>query len=876
MDDTALDPAGVIGAERARAFLERAGAVLQSSLDYETTLAHVAGLAVPEVADWCAVEVVEDDGELRPITSGTVDPELEALLLELKRRYRRETAGAAGVLRVMESGEPELATDISDAPRVEIGEGEQPAYRRLHARSYMIVPLLARDRVLGALTLLSVAEGRHYGAADLDFAMRLAHRCALAVDNARLYREAGQTIGLLDALFSTAPVGLAFIDPAGRFRRVNERLADLHGRAVGEHLGRWPDEVAGRVGAARSRLHRQVLASGEPVLDRELAVEPGGRTWLVSVTPVPGPEGTPAGALETVIDVTENRTLLERERAGRRRAALLARAGELLEATLDFDATLRNVTHVAVPDFCDWCTVHLLEDGEALRTVALAHSDPARERWAWELDERYPPHADEPRGVAGVIRSGEAEVTRDVTDDMLVAAAEDDEHLRILRELDLRGAIIAPLRARGRTFGAISFVSAESGRRFDDDDVALAVELGRRAGMAVDNARLYTARAAIAHTLQAKLLPDRLPRVPGLDIAARYRAAGEFTEVGGDFYDVVAAPDGDHVVVVGDVTGKGAEAAAVTALARYTLRAAILHDADPAAILRRLNQAIRAQDEAGELLCTVGLARVAVGDGGATVRLVLAGHEPALVLRASGATETVGRYGSLLGFLDDPLLEEARVELGPGDTLLLHTDGVTDAGAPEHPLGSAGLERVLAQLAGRPPAAVVDAVERAAVEQQAGEPRDDIALVALRVPGGMPEMDAGSPSEMSFTALDVPGGPQAPAHARRALTERLSGTVSAAVLEDAGLLVSELVTNSVLHGGADADGRVSLRVGVAGERVRIEVCDPGPGFDAPADPGAPDEDLGGYGLFLVTQIADAWGIAGEDEPSKVWFELRRR
>src|SRR3954453_4407381 len=172
MDDTALDQPGVIGADQARAFLERAGAVLQSSLDFETTLAHVAGLAVPDLADWCAVDVVEDDGSLRQITSGTVEPDLEALLLELRRRYRRDTGGSEGVLRVIERGEPELATDGSDGPNMDLGASERPAYERLHPRSYMIVPLLARARALGALPVLSTAEARHYGPAHLDFAVR--------------------------------------------------------------------------------------------------------------------------------------------------------------------------------------------------------------------------------------------------------------------------------------------------------------------------------------------------------------------------------------------------------------------------------------------------------------------------------------------------------------------------------------------------------------------------------------------------------------------------------------------------------------------------------------------------------------------------------
>lgn len=126
---------------------------------------------------------------------------------------------------------------------------------------------------------------------------------------------------------------------------------------------------------------------------------------------------------------------------------------------------------------------------------------------------------------------------------------------------------------------------------------------------------------------------------------------------------------------------------------------------------------------------------------------------------------------------------------------------------------------------------------------------------------------------MTFTEVEVAGGPQAPAHARRALQERLEGTVPAPVAQDAGLLVSELVTNSVLHGGMEGGERVGVRIGLTEERIRIEVCDPGPGFD-PANPGHDPDEPGGYGLFLVTQLAEAWGVDVADQ-TRVWFELRR-
>ena len=187
-----FEPRSGIGLDSraALAFIAEASELLARSLDYEQTLAEVAGLAVPELADWCAVDVVQPDGSLRQVTSGHPDPELEELLLELRRLYRREKQGSEGVMRVIATGEAELATDVTDQPRLEVPPEAREVYARLDPRSYMIVPLIARSRTIGALTLLSTREGRHYGQADLEFARDLAHRFALAADNARLYEDA--------------------------------------------------------------------------------------------------------------------------------------------------------------------------------------------------------------------------------------------------------------------------------------------------------------------------------------------------------------------------------------------------------------------------------------------------------------------------------------------------------------------------------------------------------------------------------------------------------------------------------------------------------------------------------------------------------------
>ena len=141
------------------------------------------------------------------------DPHAEALLLELRRRYRAEKQGSEGVHHVIATGEPELARDVSGQVAIDLEAGEEETYRRMAPRSYMIVPMVARGRTIGALTLLSLREGRHYNESDLDFAQHLSRRFALAVDNARLYDEAERSRGLLDTLFASAPIGLGFSTP---------------------------------------------------------------------------------------------------------------------------------------------------------------------------------------------------------------------------------------------------------------------------------------------------------------------------------------------------------------------------------------------------------------------------------------------------------------------------------------------------------------------------------------------------------------------------------------------------------------------------------------------------------------------------------------
>ena len=733
--------APVVSAREALEFLTRAGIVLADSLDYERTLAHVVDLVVPEIADWCGVYIAAGDGEEREITSRHADPEIERMLVEIRRSRRAgESRASSETLEVLHTGRSILATDIRHTQAPDLDERHRKHVERLAPRSYMLVPLRARGRVIGALTLLSTREGRHYVDQDLAFAETLGERFALAIDNARLYETAERSLGLLDTLFATAPVGLAFLDTEQRFVRINEALAAINGHAVEDHIGRHLSEILGPLGDELAAVHREVVASGAARLEVESSgatpAAPGDvRHWISSYTPVRGLDGeTIIGVGVTVIDITERLVLLQAERDARIRADFLARAGAILDSSLDFEETLSNVASIAIPEVADWCAVSILDESGSMREVATAHVDPAQREVARELSTRFPPDPEAPTGTLAVVRSGKTVFVREITDAMLVAGLPDPEHLALVRRLGLRSIIIAPMTAGGRTSGTLTLASAESGRLFEDADIQLAEELARRAGVAIENSRLYTERTRIAHTLQVRLLPERLPEIPGVVLAARYRAAGELNEVGGDFYDVFPRSATDWALVVGDVSGKGAEAAAVTALARYSLRAAAMEEGAPSRALRRVNQAMLS--DGSSQFATVVLAYITEQPGGGLrVRVSLGGHPPPLVLRADGRIETPGDYGVLLGIMEDPALHDRDFALHPGDVMLLYTDGVTEAGSRADPLGDEGLRALLSDLSRREPEAIVDAVEQAVVAAQTGEPRDDIALLALTVTG---------------------------------------------------------------------------------------------------------------------------------------------
>jgi PAS domain S-box-containing protein len=739
------DVTELVTARRHNELLADASGLLARSLDWDETLKTVARLAVPAYADWCFVELLQPDGSIERVVTEHADPGKREFVEEYDRRYPLDPDSPVGSPQVIRTGEPVLMSEMPDGFWEAVAQDPEQLrlLREVGFVSSLIVPLRVRGVVIGDLALASAESGRRYDEHDLRVAQELADRCALALDNARLYtslREADAASrrsrdeleaileGVADAVTAQAPDGrLVYANDAAVRLLSFESAAELLAAPPLEIMARFSMRAEDGSELPLERLPGRRALTGErpePLTVRYRHHASAEDRWSrVQSTPVFDEDGRVRLAINVIEDITD----IKRGEEGHR---FLSEASRVLVASLDYEETLGAVARLAVPEIADWCAVDLVTP-DGLARVAVAHVDPERVELARRLQDRYPPDPSRDVGVWAVLRSGRAQLFHEIPDELLESAAQDAAHLELLRSVGLRSAMIAPMTLRDRVLGALTFVSAESGRRYDDHDLALAEDLSLRAAAAVENARLYQARSAIAHTLQASLLPPVLPELPGIEIAAEYRPAGEGFEVGGDFYDVFSTAEDQWYAVIGDVCGKGAEAAAVTALARYTIRATAVRRRSPSAILRWLSDAMIQQGEAGGRFCTIACAHLDLARSPARVTVACGGHPLPLVVRGDGGVDEVGIPGTLLGLVPQPDLQDRSTELRPGDVLVLYTDGLTEAGAPARVWSPAELAASAGGATGRPAAEVVEHLVSAALGGLAA-PRDDVAVLALR------------------------------------------------------------------------------------------------------------------------------------------------
>jgi PAS domain S-box-containing protein len=739
--------------------LVEAGVVLATSLDLTATMDRVARLTVPRLADVCVIDLLDEDGSIRDVAVAAADERLARGLEELRNRHQLDPDGEHPVARVIRSGEPVLLPEMTSQLLSSFAADSEHARFMIDNdyRSAAVAPLLARERTLGAISTLRLGSGRAYGSEDMNLVCELARRAALAIDNARLFSQLRSVEQRLEAVLINLAEAITVMDEHGRMVFANQAAADLLGAAAPEELMSAPPgtimprfqvlDEQDRELDLESMPGRRLFAGEDPqpLLVRNIVRATGEERWLVvRSSPVIDPE---TGRILYAINVFENITEVKRAQLNER---FMSEASRVLGSSMDYNETLQQVARLTVPRLADWCAVDVLNERGEIELVAVHHADPAKLAMAERLDRRYRPALDDPTGVAEVLRTGEARIFTDIQSDALVAYAHDEEHMELLRMVGPQAVIIVPMIGATGTIGTITLVSSESPRRLSSVDLALAERLARRAGTAVERARLYTERSRIAHILERSLLPESLPEIPGAEIQARYSPAGEVNEVGGDFYDLFEHQTGRWILAIGDVCGKGPRAAGVTALARHTLRAAALSDQAPAEMLHTLHRALGLQP-AGSDLCTVCLVLITPGPDHARLTVALAGHQPPLLIDRDGTVQSLGEPGTLLGVVDPIDIVECDAQLQRGQTLLLYTDGVTEAGRAGRQLGEQGLRGLCAQTAHLPLDGVLEHIEHAVLERAMGRLRDDVALLAVRLddsdatPQHAPSGDADEP-----------------------------------------------------------------------------------------------------------------------------------
>lgn len=594
-------------------------------------------------------------------------------------------------------------------------------------------------------------------------------------DTTRLAR----VVGRLNRLREPADIVQAVLDECmallgattGAVRVLSDRgdrldLAGLNGMPPGSGVHEWDslplDAPLPATEVLRSGEVVVVASASErreryPLLDRELPIDPS-----FVVAPLVDGDGHPFGALSIgfadgrVLNQAEHDLLhdlaaqcalaLDRARLTaiaqhrQERHVFLDILNQTLARSLELEGTLSRLAGLMVPHLADWCAVRVVGGpADPASVVGAAHVQPELADEIVRLVQRLPYMMD--RDAPGAeLDAGRRVVGGDEALDAFVALLGEQER-PVLEAVGLDTMVMFPLRARDRLLGGLAF-GYRAGRPFTSADAELAEVVAQRAAPLVDNARLFDERSMVAEALQRSLLPASLPGIPGLELGARYRAAGQGLEVGGDFYDAFHANDDWWVVAVGDVAGHGVEAAALTGLVRHTIRASAMAGAMPSAILRRLNAMLLQHSAelsdvgAGDepftpRFCTVVLGVVKPTPEGVDIVLCLGGHPHPLVRRSDGRVVPIGVAGTLLGVTDRVSLVDSVIHLGPGEGLVCFTDGLTDRRAGAEPFGEDGMRRAVAGSAAMTAQEMATHIVGAAVDYSPDEPTDDMAVLSL-------------------------------------------------------------------------------------------------------------------------------------------------
>ncbi|WP_030953499.1 SpoIIE family protein phosphatase [Streptomyces sp. NRRL S-481] len=774
-------------------------------------------------------------------------------------------------------------TACSDGARLLLGhEPSDIVGRRAMSLLATGLPESTRRHVAGGLRWAGEVALRHR---DGDrVVVRLQGTPLLDADGGRLWLVTGTTpapttgraehraLSLWDLTLARLPVPVAVYDREARLVAANEIMTQVMGRSEEEMKGLtlWEIEPSPPFDEY-DRLQREVLRTGEMIFHEEHGKTPGvtrTHAWSMFLSPLKDETGAVQGMSATVFDTTE-------QHWARRRLAVLNDASLSIGSTLDVTRTADELAEVAVSGFADFVTVDLLESvalGDEPEPLPLDAPITVRRTAQRSVLEGCP---------ESVVATGDTMLYPvDTLPSRTLAAGRGAGHrpgdpglrewirsspgrAESVARHKIHSVMMVPLRARGVTLGLVHFLRHRTPEPFSEDDLLLAEEIVARAAVSVDNARRYTRELRAALALQRSLLPERPPDLAAVDVAYRYLPTGSGADIGGDWFDVIPLSGCRVALVVGDVVGHGIHATATMGRLRTAVRTLADVDLAPDELLTQLDDlVIRLDREEGPEVRE--RAAEASGQVGATClyavydpvsrrcSMARAGHPPPALVTPGGDVRFVDLpAGPPLGLGGLPF-EAAEVELEENSLLALYTDGLIEAADHDVEVGIGLLRQALSS----PGDALEDTCDRVLRTVLADRPADDIVLMLARTAA----LDAGH-----VRTWQLPPDPAAVAGARKMAGEQLAawGLTEAAFTTE--LIVSELVTNALRHGGAPIELRLI--------RDSALICEVSDGSStAPHLRRARVFDEGGRGLLLVAQLSERWGSRQTPTGKTIWAE----
>lgn len=771
---------------------------------------------------------------------------------------RADVLGAHALEVLFEHEDRDAARSLLDGIRGDGGLAWEGDFRVRRRDGQLLVSSFRAAPVAGGGIAWIATDGMDQGLAEQERSILLSAEHAAR-------RVSEEALGLVEAILSSAPIGIAVFDLDLRYVRVNDAYAEISGRSVEEHLGGRVGDVVPLPYTVRADL-RRVVTTGRTILDRavELA-DPnagGSRHFNVSYYPVRTTSGVLIGAGAAVVEVTEAKrseaeraALLRQAEEAQQRLAILATASTVLASTMQIDELLQRLARVLTPGVADWCIIEAFGPSGAIEHVAVSYRDPGAAQQLTADLLAHPIGANSSGPVAAVIASGEARLFGpESVGDALAGAAEDRGRPELAEGFEVRASVIVPIEARGQVLGVL-LLSTEGERNLELDDLDLAVEVAHRAALALGNARAFQQEHQIAESLQRSLLPEAVDSVRGLELSVDYLAATDGASVGGDWYDVICFDDGSVGIVVGDVVGHDLAASTAMGQLRSTLRAFAYEDhASPGGTLARLD---RLFDALGltYATCVLGI----VDPTTRRFQWSAAGHPPPLLLRGGEARFLEGGGGSLLGLSAGAHTGGAEATLEEGDVLVLYTDGLIERRGESISDGLARLARAAERLPVTSTKELCEGLLEALLPSGVARD-DDVAILVARL---------AAPAEERHELL-LAHGSHAVGEARRFVRERLEAAGWRSEAEVGELLVSEIATNAVRYGTPP----YLVTVEFSGDCVEVAVADEDVALPRPVA-GGDGLAESGRGLRLVAELASDWGTRSRQGGKSVWFTLKR-